>query len=69
LRREQRVILADALAKLPDEYREAVVLRFLEGLSFAEVAARMGRSVDSVRKLWTRGLAQLRLAAEVADDN
>jgi RNA polymerase sigma-70 factor (ECF subfamily) len=69
LRREQGVRLADALAKLPDDYREAVVLRFLEGLSFSEVATRMGRSVDSVRKLWTRGLAQLRLAAEVTDAN
>ena len=26
----------------------------LEGLSFAEVANRMGRSVDSVEKLWVR---------------
>jgi RNA polymerase sigma-70 factor, ECF subfamily len=69
LRREQGVRLADALAKLPDDYREAVVLRYLEGLSFAEVATRMGRSVDSVRKLWTRGLSQLRLAAEGSDED
>lgn len=64
MRREQGVMLANALAHLPDDYREAVVLRYLEGLSFPEIAERMGRSVDSVRKLWTRGLAQLRAAAE-----
>jgi RNA polymerase sigma-70 factor (ECF subfamily) len=60
VRREQAVLLADALAQLPDDYREALVLRHLEGLSFPAVAARMGRSLDSVEKLWMRGLARLR---------
>jgi RNA polymerase sigma-70 factor (ECF subfamily) len=60
VRREQAVLLADALAQLPDDYREALVLRHLEGLTFPEVAARMGRSLDSVEKLWMRGLARLR---------
>src|SRR5262245_9443229 len=57
---EQDVILADALAGLPDDYREAIVLRHLEGLSFPEVARRMGRSLDSVEKLWLRALGKLR---------
>jgi RNA polymerase sigma-70 factor, ECF subfamily len=35
-------------------------LRHLEGLSFPDVACRMGRSVDSVKKLWVRALGQLR---------
>jgi RNA polymerase sigma-70 factor (ECF subfamily) len=59
-RREQAVILADALEQLPDDYRDVLVLRHLEGLSFPEVARRMGRSLDSVEKLWMRGLARLR---------
>ena len=59
-RREQAVLLADALARLPSAYREVLVLRELEGLSFPEVARQMGRSVDSVKKLWARALAQLR---------
>lgn len=59
-RREQAVLLADALDQLPADYREALVLRHLEGLAFPEVARRMGRSVDSVEKLWMRGLVQLR---------
>jgi RNA polymerase sigma-70 factor (ECF subfamily) len=61
-RREQSVLLADALATLTDDYREVIVLRHLEGLTFPEVAQRMGRSVDSVEKLWLRGLRKLRLA-------
>jgi len=59
-RREQAVRLADALEQLPADYREAIVLRHLEGLSFPEVARRMDRSVDSVEKLWVRALARLR---------
>ena len=60
VRREQAVLLADALDKLPDDYREVLVLRHLEGLRFPEVAHRMGRTLDSVKKLWTRALARLR---------
>jgi RNA polymerase sigma-70 factor (ECF subfamily) len=59
-RREQAVLLADALGNLPEDNREVIVLRHLEGLKFPEVAARMGRTVDSVEKLWTRALGRLR---------
>jgi RNA polymerase sigma-70 factor, ECF subfamily len=54
------VLLADALARLPDDYREVIILHHLEGLQFAEVAQRMGRTVDSVKHLWARALAQLK---------
>src|SRR5262249_37657575 len=47
-RREQAVLLADALGRLPDDYREVIILRHLEELTFPEVARRMERSVDSV---------------------
>lgn len=60
VRREQAVILADALGQLPDAYREVIILRHLEGLTFPEVAGRMGRSVESIKKLWARALARLR---------
>jgi RNA polymerase sigma-70 factor (ECF subfamily) len=59
-RTEQGIRLSRALGKLPDEYREVLVLRHLSGLTFPEVARRMNRSVDSVEKLWLRGLARLR---------
>jgi RNA polymerase sigma-70 factor (ECF subfamily) len=59
-RAEAGLVLAAALARLPPDYREVLVLRNLEELSFAEVALRMDRSVDSVKKLWARGLAQLK---------
>jgi hypothetical protein len=56
----ETVLLADCLARLPTDYREVVILRHLEGFPFLEVAQRMGRTVDSVKKLWARALAQLR---------
>jgi RNA polymerase sigma-70 factor (ECF subfamily) len=61
-RREQAVLLAEALGRLPDHYREVLVLRHLEGLAFADIAARVGRTVDSVEKVWARALARLRRA-------
>jgi|688.fasta_scaffold174649_2 RNA polymerase sigma-70 factor (ECF subfamily) len=59
-RRERGVQLAAALDRLPPDYREVVILRNLEELSFPDVATRMGKTVDSVQKLWVRALASLR---------
>jgi RNA polymerase sigma-70 factor (ECF subfamily) len=59
-RHEQVIQVADALADLPDDYRDVIVLRHLEGLTFPQVAARMDRSLDSVQKLWMRALGRLR---------
>jgi RNA polymerase sigma-70 factor (ECF subfamily) len=64
IRREQSVVLAEALGRLPEEWRELLILRHLEGLSFPEVAGRLGRTVDSVKKLWPRALASLRRLLE-----
>jgi RNA polymerase sigma-70 factor (ECF subfamily) len=66
IRREQSVLLAAALGRLPEDWRELLILRHLEGLTFPEVARRMGRTVDSVKKLWPRALAGLRRLLEGA---
>jgi RNA polymerase sigma-70 factor (ECF subfamily) len=58
--REQAMLLADALEQLPEHYRDVLVFRHLMGLSFQEVADRMGRTVDSVDKLWLRAIKALR---------
>jgi RNA polymerase sigma-70 factor (ECF subfamily) len=59
-RRDQAVLLADALECLSPDYRQVLVLRHLEELSFPEVARRMERTVASVKNLWARALGQLR---------
>jgi RNA polymerase sigma-70 factor (ECF subfamily) len=63
-RREQAVLLADALEALPADYREVFALRMLEHVPIEQVAARMGRSVNAVRKLWTRAMVALERALE-----
>ncbi len=62
VRREQAVLLADALNELPEDYREVIILRQLEGLSFPDVARRTGRTLDSVKNVWLRALDRLRLS-------
>jgi RNA polymerase sigma-70 factor (ECF subfamily) len=58
--REHEVLLADALAELPPDYRDVIVLRHIEGLPFDRVAERMNRTVGAVRMLWLRALKRLR---------
>ena len=59
-RHEHAVLLADELADLPDDYREVLMLRDLEGLPFSDVAERMGRTSGAVRMLWFRAIDKLR---------
>ncbi len=63
VKHEQEVMLAEVLGRLPDDYREVIILRNLEGLSHEEVAQRMGRRVGAVRMLWVRALARVRKEA------
>jgi len=58
--REEAVVLADRLAQLPEDYREVLVLRNLQGLAFEEVAQRIDRSVGATRMLWLRAIEKLR---------
>jgi RNA polymerase sigma-70 factor, ECF subfamily len=59
-RREYAVLLANYLAELPADYRRVLVLRHCEGLSFKDVAERMGRSTGAVRMLWLRAIGEIR---------
>jgi RNA polymerase sigma-70 factor (ECF subfamily) len=58
-RRESVAALADKLAQLRREYRDVIVLRSLQGLSFDEVAQRLGRRTGAVRMLWLRAIEKL----------
>jgi RNA polymerase sigma-70 factor (ECF subfamily) len=59
VRREQAVLLADALEKLPAQYREVFILRNLEHIPFDQIAVRMGRSPGATRVLWKRAMDRL----------
>lgn len=59
-----RAAIVFALAELPLEFREAVVLRDLAGLSNAEVAGALGLSIPAAKSRIHRGRLQLRVLLE-----
>lgn len=60
VKQERQLALARALERLPEDYRDVLILRNLEGLSHEETARRLGRNPGAVRMLWVRALARLR---------
>jgi len=60
IRAESAKQLFDALHAIPETQAEAVRLRYLEGLSLAEIVDRMGKSETAVAGLLKRGLQKLR---------
>lgn len=52
--------VASALMCLPDRYREAVVLRYVQDLSYAEAAEVLGQPIGTVKSNVHRGLMLLR---------
>lgn len=68
-RRELDVLLANVLARLPEDYRDVLIFRHLENLSHEEIATRMNRSPGAVRMLLVRALSALRDACgqEIVD--
>ncbi|MFO0796120.1 MAG: sigma-70 family RNA polymerase sigma factor [Gemmataceae bacterium] len=61
-RGDEVVRVAAALERLTPDQRQAIVLRQIEGLPFARVGERMGRSEDAATQLWLRALRSLREA-------
>jgi RNA polymerase sigma-70 factor (ECF subfamily) len=59
-RNEQAVRLAEAMERLPEDQREAVLLHYWQGQTTEQVADQMGRSRASVAGLLQRGLRDLR---------
>lgn len=53
-------MIDDAIASLSCSNRDAIVLRFVEGRSMGEVAARLGVSADAARQRITRAIGKLR---------
>ncbi len=60
VRREESVLVAEALSRLPEDYQTVLMLRVFDDLSAEEAAQRMGRTPGAVRMLQMRALAALR---------
>jgi len=60
LQEEENQLFRDALQELPMEYREVLVLRELEGLTYREIAAVSGIALGTVMSRLARGRERLR---------
>ena len=58
---------ANQLAALRPQYRDVIIMRNLQGLSFEDIAEHMQRNPGAVRMLWLRAMDKLRQAADPAD--
>jgi RNA polymerase sigma factor (sigma-70 family) len=65
--REDTVRLAEALARMRGNYREAIVLRFGLGLSVPEIAGHLGVSLPAAKKLLLRATRQVRMRLEAIE--
>ncbi len=64
LAHERERVLRAALLTIKHAYREAVILRDIEGLSYEEVAATLGISIGTVKSRLSRGRSELRRKLE-----
>jgi RNA polymerase sigma-70 factor, ECF subfamily len=64
---ERIATLKEALAALPEDQREVLVLRHVAGLSPREIATRLGKTEPSVHGLHHRGRGALRAALTTLD--
>jgi RNA polymerase sigma-70 factor (sigma-E family) len=60
--------LSRALRRLPERMRAAVVLRYYEDMSEAEIAGVLGVSLGTVKSTVSRAVAKLRIDAELMGD-
>ena len=59
-RADRAALLRGALARLSEDQREVITLRYLNQLNVAETAAKMDRTERAVRSLCVRALIRLR---------
>ena len=57
---EDAFLVLDAIRRLPEAYRETLILRLVEGMTGPEIAERTGLTPDSVRVNLFRGMKLLR---------
>ena len=58
-RKEQRTVVACALAQLPQDQRQVIVLHVLGSLRFREIAHQSGESINTIQSRYRYGLVKL----------
>lgn len=64
----RKMLVSRSLTRLPDEQLEAVVLKIFDGLTFKEMAAVCGVSMNTAASRYRYGMARLREMLEGEND-
>lgn len=62
------IALRRALKKLPEHYQEIILLRFVDGLQFSEIASLNGQTLEATKSLFRRSISALRTTMDEAYD-
>lgn len=57
---EERALVQKAFNTLPEHYQEVILMRFADGLTFAEIADARDQSLEAVKSLYRRAIQALR---------
>lgn len=57
---DSALVLSEALSKLSDQQRNAIEMRYSEGLEFSEIAKRLSLSPSNVRQIISRAVRKIR---------
>lgn len=66
MRREDAARVLQVLDRVPADYQTVLRLRYWDGLTFPQIAERIGRTDEAARKLWFRALARLNAELQAA---
>lgn len=65
---DNKIVLQQSLQSLPEHYQEIILMRFADGLSFAEIAEQRTQSLDAAKSLYRRALQALTIKMNSGDD-
>jgi len=65
---EDIIIVQHALNNIPKQYREIILLRFAEGMTFKEVAKSLNKNLESCKSLYRRAISALKEVLEVENE-
>ncbi|MFC1626707.1 RNA polymerase sigma factor [Patescibacteria group bacterium] len=58
---DEKMIVMKSLSQLSNAQKEVIILRFIEELSYTEIAQIMNKKEDAIRALQSRGIRKLRI--------
>lgn len=55
-RLDDKIVIRQALHRLPEHYQEVILLRFADGLTFGEIGHKIGKSLEATKSLYRRAI-------------